>query len=379
MSAPAPTNARPGRIYFDWNATNPPSPRVLAVMAEVGASVWGNASSVHAQGRAARAILDEARELLARGLGASPRDVILTGSATEANNLALQGARGLVTSRLEHPSVVRVAEHLEAQGTTVRWLPVPPSGRLEPDALEGMLSDLPAGFTVAAMAANHETGVVQPIAELAQRTHAHGGYLHVDAAQAFGKWPARDWSGADSLVLAAHKIRGPRGVGALIWRHPAPPTPVLLGGAQERGLRPGTPEPMLVAGFAEAVRELGAIGEAQPRLRRLRDHLEHSVAGLMVPNVEGEPRLPHVASLRAPGWRGDELVAALDLAGVSVSSGSACSAGTAEPPAAVRAMLGPEAAGETIRVSMGADTTDEEVDRLIGLLQCILGAAGDQP
>jgi cysteine desulfurase len=354
-------------IYLDWNATAPPLPAVLDAMREAAQTAWGNPSSVHRTGRDARAVVEQAREAIAALGGVDPRAVILTSGATEANNLALRGARILVTSRLEHPSIVRVAEALERAGGIVRWIPVPAGGALALADVAGACAGLEPGFVVAVMAANHETGVLQPVTEVEAVVHELGGRLHVDAVQAAGKTVAAAWRAGDTMSLAAHKLRGPKGIGALLLRSPGLPQPVLLGGAQERGLRPGTVDAVAAAGFAVAADHAvhggpdryGAIGQ-------LRDRLEQGVAGARV-NGQGL-RLPHVTNLSFEGWLGDELVAALDLEGIRASSGSACSAGTVERSPVIEAMLGRSRAETAVRFSLGETTTLEEIDAVISVL-----------
>jgi cysteine desulfurase len=350
-------------VYLDWNATSPPLPQVVDVMAETARSVWGNPASVHSTGRAARDVVESAREEVARLVGFSARDVIFTSGGTEANNLALRGAPALVTSALEHPSVTRVAEALEAEGRPVRWLPVPSSGRLAPEAVAEALLGLPPGAVVAVAAANHETGVIQPLAEIAVVVQARGGRLHVDAVQAVGKLPVEILDGADSLAIAAHKLRGPKGIGALVHRPERAPKPLLLGGSQERGRRPGTVDPVAAAGFRVAAAWARQSLGARAVIARLRDRLEAALVqrgGLV--NGADAPRLGHVSNLSFPGRAGDELVAALDLLGVAVSSGSACSAGTTEPSKIICAMLGVARARGAVRISLGDASTEREVD-----------------
>lgn len=371
-----PANSR--EIYLDWNATSPPHPEVVAAMHAVAASAWGNPSSVHGAGRRARSLIESARELVAAALGFDARDTLFTSGGTEANNLALSGARALVTSRIEHPSVVRVAEALERGGVPVRWLPVPSDGRLRPEDVGAALAAMPERTTVAVMAANHETGVIQPVLEIANAVHARGGILHVDAVQALGKLKATHWATADSVAIAAHKIRGPKGIGALAWRPGLAPKPVLLGGAQERGLRPGTQDAVAAHGFAVAIRRLETLFAAQLRLEQLRDAFER--AAVTRAQVNGTaPRLGHVCNVSVAGWRGDELVAALDLCGVRVSSGSACSAGSAEPSPVIDAMLGRARALAAVRVSLGEDTTADEAHAAISLFLRTLDGARSNP
>jgi cysteine desulfurase len=360
-------------VYLDWNATTPPLEAVVAVMAETARQAWGNPASVHGSGRRARDVVETAREEVALLVGASPRDVIFTSGGTEANNLALHRAPALVTSWLEHPSVTRVAEALEGEGRPVRWLPIPPSGCLSPDALAEALVGLPEGALVAVAAANHETGVIQPLEALAEVARRAGARLHVDAVQAVGKLPAGILAVADTLSLAAHKIRGPKGIGALVHRPERAPRPLLLGGSQERGRRPGTVDPVAAAGFRVAATWARASLIEREALRQLRDRIE-AVLLLKGAAVNGgeAARLAHITNLSFPGHAGDELVAALDLLGVAVSSGSACSAGTTEPSKIISAMLGVERARGAVRVSLGDATTGPEVEFALGAFERVL-------
>lgn len=364
-------------IYLDWNATTPPHPLVLAAMARAAEESWGNPASIHAVGRKARARVEDARERLAEICAVHPRDVLFTSGGTEANNLALQCAPGLVLSRIEHPSVTKVAERLEERGVPVVWLSVPENGQLEPEAYREALERLPRGSVAALMAANHETGVVQPLEQVALIAHSLGATLHVDAVQALGKLPAESWRFADTVAVAAHKIRGPKGIGALAFRGNRVPRPVLLGGSQERGLRPGTVDPIAAAGFLAAL-EQSAQGPARyAELAALRDDFERAFTGALL-NGAGAARLPHVSNLSFPGCSGDELVAALDLLGVCISSGSACSAGTTEPSAVISAMLGRERARTAVRVSLGEATTAAEMAAAKAAFRRVLVSAADR-
>jgi cysteine desulfurase len=366
--------SRPRSIYLDWNATTPPYPAVLDSMREASEWAWANPASVHTRGRQARAEVESLREELGAALFVSPRDVVLTSGGTEANNLGLRRATALVTSRLEHPSVVRVAEALEAAGREVRWLPIPGDGRLEPDAVRAACAGLPAGAWVAIQAANHETGVLQPLLELSEVVHAAGLRLHVDAVQAFGKVDSAVLRVADAVAVASHKIRGPKGIGALAFRGPAPP-PLLVGGAQERGLRPGTVDAVAAVGFRTALGFARSAPSRWAALGALRDGFEAAFRGCGLTNG-AEPRLPHVSNLSFPGVNGDELVAALDLLGVHVSSGSACAAGTAEPSPVILAMLGRERARSAVRISIGDETSVDLLSEAKALFFQALGAAG---
>lgn len=358
-------------VYLDWNATTPPLESVIDAMTQAARSSWGNPASVHRSGRAARDLVETAREAVARLVDAEARDVVLTSGGTEANNLALHQAPALVTSQLEHPSVTRVAEALEAKGRPVRWVQVPESGRLEPKAVADALSGLPAGALVAVAAANHETGVIQPIAELSELVRQAGAVLHVDAVQAVGKLPASTFAMADTLSIAAHKLRGPKGIGALVHRPGRAPKPLLLGGSQERGRRPGTVDPVAAVGFRVAAEAAIAGLPGRARLGVLRDQLEVHLTSTFgaATNGAGAPRLEHVSNLSFPERAGDELVAALDLLGVAISSGSACSAGTTEPSKVITAMLGTERARCAVRVSMGDATTARDIERALAAFE----------
>ena len=366
-------------IYLDWNATTPPHPAVLAAMARAAEESWGNPASTHRVGRKARARVEDAREKLAEICAVHARDVLFTSGGTEANNLALAAAPGLALSRLEHPSVTRVAEQLEQRGVPVAWVEVPASGRVTPEAYREALQGLPRGSVAALMAANHETGVLQPLEEVALVAHELGATLHVDAVQALGKLPPEGWRFADSLAVAAHKIRGPKGVGALAFRGNKAPKPVLVGGSQERGLRPGTVDPIAAAGFLAALEQAEQGPARYAELSPLRDDFERAFISVAELNGGQVQRLPHVSNLSFPGVSGDELVAALDLLGVCISSGSACSAGTTEPSTVISAMLGRERARGAVRVSLGDATTVSEIQAAKVAFRRVLGLPVDNP
>lgn len=362
----------PTWIYLDWNATSPLAPEVAAAMSAAAERGWANPSSPHGAGRAAMALVEGARAEVARSLAIHTRDLAFTSGGSEANNLALHAVDALALTRLEHPSIVRVAERLQLRGRPVEWLPVLPAGTVDVAALEPALSRLGPSATVALMAVNHETGVIQPLQEVGEIVRACGARLHVDAVQGFGKLAAELWQGADSIAVAAHKLRGPKGIGALAWRG-RPPEPLLVGGGQERGLRPGTQAPVLCEGFAAAVRRRAAYARERGRLSVLRARIESRLRPWARVNGLGE-RLAHVSNLSMSGWRGDEFVAALDLQGVHLSSGSACAAGTAETSPVITAMVGPERAASAVRISMGDATQDCAVDRAIDAMITVLCA-----
>lgn len=382
-------------IYLDWNATAPPHPEVIAAMGAAWEAAWANPASVHGPGRRARAEVERARDAVAALSGApfDARDVVLTSGGTEANNLALchaflerggEGARpaGLVVSAIEHPSVVRVAQALADRGVVVEWVLPEPSGRVAPEAVTEAIER--AGRRaevrlVVLQAVNHETGVLQPVAEVAAIAHARGLRLHVDAVQAVGRLDPRAWAGADLLSIAAHKIRGPKGIGALVTRPGIRLRPVLFGGAQERGLRPGTQDPAAAAGFAIAAERAIEGPVRYLRVAALRDRLEAELTRLgaergVAPSRNGEAeRASHVINLSWSGVRGDELCAALDLEGVAVSSGSACSAGTAEPSPVLRAMVGEARASSAVRISLGEETTEAQITEALARFARVLG------
>ena len=360
-------------VYLDWNATTPPLEEVLAAMLDAGRRAWGNPASVHGAGRGARTFVEDARGAVAELASADARDVVLTSGGTEANNLALRSALArtgrIVTSRLEHASVTRVAESV---GERARWLALRDDGTVDLADLARALAEEPTAC-VALQAVNHETGVVQPIADVIAIVHtkAPGTWIHVDAIQAWGRVQDATF-GATSRSLAAHKLRGPKGIGALVLSQGAKIVPVLLGGAQERGLRPGTVDPVACAGLAVAARHAmgGPARHAAVAVRR--DRLEGALVGKgAVVNGRGL-RAPHVSNLAFAGWSGPELVAALDLEGVFVSSGSACSAGTLEPSTVLAALYGMERAASSVRLSLGEETTDVDVARALEAFEVVL-------
>lgn len=375
------------RVYLDWNATTPPLPEVLDAMRDAALRTWANPSSIHSDGRAARAVVEDARAAVAVLAAADPRDVLLTSGGTEANNIALRsafdgGRNVLLTSRLEHPSVARVAEALAAEGKAhVRWLRVTRSGVVDLEDLEAALNEYRGRVAlVTVQALNHETGIAQPVREVVSLAHRDGARVHVDAVQAWGKIPTDVFVGADTMSLAAHKFRGPKGIGALVARPGLRLSPVVLGGAQEKGLRPGTVDPALAAGLGVAARRAEGTNVQYAYLSTKRDVLESGLLALREgsgPVVVGAPglRASHVSTLAWPGWIGAELVAAVDLEGLSVSSGAACSAGTVEPSPVVAAMMGDRLAASTVRASLGLETTDEDIARAIAIFARVIGRA----
>jgi cysteine desulfurase len=364
------------RAYLDWNATAPLRPQARAA-ALAALDQGGNPSSIHAEGRAARHMLETAREQVAALVGADAGDVIFTSGATEANALALspswsRGGREapferLLVSAVEHASV---AEGGRFGRDRIAVIPVDGQGVVDRDALRRMVAGTPA--LVSVMLANNETGVIQPVSEVAAIVHEAGGLMHVDAVQAPGRI-AIDFNelGADLLTLSAHKIGGPKGAGALIRRTGLHlPDPLIRGGGQERGARGGTENVAGIAGFGAAAAEISAqLDQERAHLKRLQDRLE---AGLRAatPDViifgDQAERLPNTTCFTHPGLRAETAVIGFDLAGVAVSSGAACSSGKVQP-SRVLAAMGVELslAQGAIRVSSGYSTKEAELEILL--------------
>lgn len=352
--------------YLDYNATAPVrSEAAEAVAAALAAG--GNASSVHGPGRAARRRLEDARDAVAALVGAVPSEVVFTSGGTEANALALRGtgAARLLVSAVEHDSVLRNAP----EAAIVR---VDGNGVVDLAALERLLRESPSGALVSVMLANNETGVIQPIAEIAHLARAHDALVHCDAVQAAGKIAVDIAAlGVDMVSLSAHKLGGPQGVGALILRERVALRPLFGGGGQESGRRAGTENLPGIAGFgaaaATALLELQA--GASARVAALRDRLESAVrraAPQAVIHGAGAARLPNTSCIGLPGVAAETQVMALDLAGVAVSSGAACSSGKVRTSHVLGAMgVAAAEAGSAIRVSLGWQSTEGDVDRFL--------------
>ncbi len=367
------------RVYLDHNATTPLDPEVLEAMLPPLREGWGNPSSIHTLGSSARSQVEAARRQVAAVLNCTARRVVFTGSGTEADNLAIQGAaaarrergRHLVTTAVEHPAVLATFRAFEEHGFEVTLLPVDGTGRVDPRALEAAIR--PETTLVSVMAANNEVGTVQPIAELARIARARGALFHTDAVQALGRLPLDvEELGVDLLSVSSHKIHGPKGVGALYVRSGLALEPLMHGGGQERGLRPGTENVAGIVGFGKAC-ELAQRrlhhGETE-RLGALRERL---AAGLrrLVPDAKengcAEHRLANTLNVTLPGIRGESLVLLLDRRGVCFSSGSACKSGNPEPSYALLAMgLSAEQAHCAVRFSLGAATTADDIDYVLG-------------
>lgn len=364
----------PLQVYLDFNATAPARPEAVDVVAAVLAE-GGNASSVHAMGRAARARVEKARRQVAALVGVSADAVVFTGSGTEANNQALRccGRERVIVSAIEHESV------LMARPGPVT-VPVTGDGVVDLDALEELLAADDTPVVLSLMMANNETGVIQPVADAARLAHRFGALVHCDAVQAGGKIPVDMAAlGADFLTLSAHKMAGPQGVGALIVRDRETVARFVHGGGQERGLRAGTENVAGIAGFGVAA-ALALDGlDRFAGLARLRDDLERRVKAA-APGVavfgEAMARLPNTAKFATPGVSSETQVMGLDLAGVAISAGSACSAGKVEPPYVLRAMGVPEALSLcAVRVSLGWSTGPRDIDAFFDAWQALYARA----
>ncbi|MEY4636217.1 MAG: Cysteine desulfurase [Acidobacteriota bacterium] len=369
------------RIYLDHNATTPLDPLVAERMVEALREVWGNASSVHHFGQQAKAALDEARGAVAGLLGADASEIVFTCGGTESDNIAIRGAaealeasgrRHLITSAIEHEAVLSTMTALARRGARVTILPADASGILAPDRLREALTDDTA--LVSVMHANNEIGTVQPIAELAAIAHERGALFHTDAVQSAGKLPLDVRGlGVDLLSIAGHKFYGPKGTGALWLRRGVRLIPPMTGGRQERNRRAGTENvPALVGlGVAADVANRKLAREAG-RLGALRDRLEAGILAA-VPGSErngaAAPRVPNTTNLSIDGVESESLLIGLDLAGIAVSSGSACSSGTLEPSHVLKAMgLSHGRTLGSIRFSLGTSNTDADIDHVIAVL-----------
>ena len=363
------------RVYLDWNATTPLRPEARAAMA-AAFDLAGNPSSVHAEGRQARRVVEDARTAVAAAVGADPRNVVFTSGGTEANVQALtpgvrvgssQAVEKLIVSGIEHTSVLAggrfAAERIAQLGVTR-------SGVVDLNHLRTLLAN-EAPALVSVMLANNETGALQPVAASADIIHAAGGVLHVDAVQAFGKIPFDiNELKADLVTISAHKIGGPKGVSALIAADGVSGLRALLhGGGQEQGRRAGTENVMGIAGFGAAAAAASAFRQSETdRIEKPRDRLETGLrqTGGVIVFSENVPRLPNTTLFAVPGLKAETAIIGFDLEGVAVSSGSACSSGKVQPSHVLTAMgYGPDVARSAVRLSLGWSTTDADIDRCL--------------
>jgi len=369
------------RVYFDYNATTPLAPEVIDAVARATRDTFGNASSVHHFGQQAKAALDDARSELATLIHGDPSEIVFTSSGTEADNMAIRGAaeaieptgrRHLIASAIEHEAVLNTLKALARRGWRTTLLPVDDSGIVAPDRLREALADDTA--LVSIMHANNEIGTIQPIAELAELAHARGALLHTDAVQSVGKIGVDVRAlGADLLSLSAHKFNGPKGAGALWIKRGTRMLPIVTGGKHERNRRAGTENVPAIAGLGVAARLGGGkLGAEASRVAALRDRLEEGilrgVPGTAVNGARGS-RVPNTSNISFDRVEAESLLIALDLEGIAVSTGSACSSGTLEPSHVLRAMgLPTHRTQNSLRFSLGLFSTEAEVDRVVEVL-----------
>jgi cysteine desulfurase len=379
------------QIYIDYNATTPLKPEVRAAMIE-DFDIYGNASSMHASGRLAHARVERARAAVGKLLGAPPEDIIFTSGGSESNNTVFQtmrriasgpdgrplagGRNEIITTAIEHPCVLNSAEYLKSLGFKVTFLPVDEYGKLRMDALKKALSE--KTLFVSVMMANNEIGTVQDIKEIAKLVKGAGAYLHTDAVQAVGKIPVNvEDLGVDYLTMSAHKIYGPKGIGALYFRHGVPLYPLIHGGHQEDGFRAGTYNNIGILGFGKAaeiaVNEVERYGRELSVLRvRLRDGLSARIPNI---KINGHPTdvLPNTLNVSFPGAEGEAILLSMDLMGIEASTGSACASGSLEPSHVIMALgVGPELAHGSIRFSLGWGISAEDIDYIVETLPPII-------
>jgi len=362
------------RIYLDNNATTPIHPDVMRVLEESLRDVFGNASSIHKEGQRARQVIEDGRESVAALIGATARDVVFTSGGTESNNAGIFGAipRGgrhhIVTTKIEHPSVAEAVTELEQRGHRVTRVPPSRSGEVSASAVIDAIE--PDTRLVTVMLANNETGVIQPVAEIGLACRERGVHFHCDAVQGAAKIKVDvNELACDTLSMSAHKMYAPKGIGALYVRRGLTLSPHMFGGAQERRRRAGTENVPLAAAFGAAAKL------ASPGSSTLRDRFESTLTSAfdVVINGASAPRVPNTSSATFRNVDAEGLVIALDLNGVALSTGSACSSGRVEPSGVLLAMgLSPDEAKSTVRFSMSRFTTSEEIDRVLALLRDVV-------
>jgi len=370
-------------IYLDYNATTPLCDTAWRAMQPYFERHFGNPSSVHRSGRETRAAIDDARDRLAALLGAKPHEIIFTSGGTESNNLAILGlvrnrapnGKHLISNRAEHHAVLHALEHLEKrENFEITWLQVSADGLVDPDELERALR--PDTTLVSVMAANNETGVIQPMAEIAARCQKHGVVLHSDMVQSFGKLPT-DLAGIDAASFAAHKFYGPKGAGFLYLRSGLPIDRIQFGGAHEGERRPGTENAPAIVGMAAAAEEvLRDLPNEQEREARLRDELWSGIKRVVPDgqqNAAAARRLANTLNVSFQGVSSETMLMALDLAGIGASSGSACMVGSVMASHVLLAMgLSSERAASAIRFSLGKETTAAEIQETVAAIDRIL-------
>jgi cysteine desulfurase len=371
-------------IYLDHNATTPVRPEVLEAMLPYYRERFGNPSSIHWAGRQVKGAVEEAREQVARLVNCLPVEVVFTSCGSEADNMAIKGVASasrqkgnhIITTRVEHPAVLQTCQHLEREGCEVTWLEVDRFGLPDLAALEAAVCE--RTILISAMLANNETGTVLPVEQIGEIAVRHKIPFHCDAVQALGKIPVDCRAiQAGLLALSGHKIGAPKGVGALVVRTGTRLHPLLHGGAQERNRRAGTENVPGIVAFGKACALAAAeLAATAGRMAALRDRLEEGILRLIpgvTVNGHREHRLPNTSNLSFSGAKADSLLLSLDLEGIAASSGSACSSGTLKASPVLAAMgVAPEDAAASVRFSLGAETTEGDLDRVLALLPGIV-------
>src|SRR5215813_6461908 len=369
------------RIYFDYNATSPLSPEAADAVAVATRDLFGNASSVHHFGQQAKAAIDEARSAIATLIHGDPSEIVFTSGGTESDNFAIRGAaealeptgrRHLVAAAIEHEAVLNTLKALARRGWSTTLVPTDQSGIVSPDRIREAISRETA--VVSVMHANNEIGTIQPIAAIAAIAHEQGAIMHTDAVQSTAKIPVDvRVLGVDLLSISAHKFNGPKGVGVLWIKRGTRMLPILTGGKHERNRRAGTENVPAIVGLGVAARLAAAKLESEAtRVAALRDRLEQGIlASVPGTAVNGDPhhRVPNTTNISFDRVEAESLLIALDLEGIAVSTGSACSSGTLEPSHVLRAMgFPPHRTQNSLRFSLGLFSTEEDVDRVIDVL-----------
>ena len=375
-------------VYLDHAATTPVREEVFEAMKPFYGPRFGNPSSTHRWGREARAALDEARERVGRCLGARPDEICFTSGGTESDNLAILGAwralkakgrKAVLTTPIEHKAILGAVHQAAREGAEERFLRMTPDGVVDKKSFDALMDEAVA--VCSAMWVNNEIGTIQPVPEMASRAKERGAFFHSDAVQAFGKVPIDAQKHQfDFLTISGHKIGAPKGIGALFIRRGTSIEPLMHGGTQDRGRRPGTENVAAAVGLARAAELTLAECEANcSRLRSLRDRLE---AGILerVPDAvvhgRGTERAPHILNLSVPGTDSESLLMALDLRGIACSGGSACQSGSIDPSHVLSAIgVRPDLANAAIRMSLGSLTTDHSVDRVLDVFPTLIAKA----
>ncbi len=371
------------RIYLDNSATTRVDDQVVEAMLSCFRESFGNASSVHLFGQEARAIVEEARRSIAELLGADTREIVFTSGGTESDNSALWGifrsgyrpGNHIITTKIEHPAILATCKAMESAGAEITYVPVDSSGCVDPAAIESSIRD--TTLLISVMHANNETGVIQPIEDISKIAHQRGLVLHSDAVQSAGKIPIDVTAlGADLLSLSGHKFHGPKGIGVLYIRKGTKLAPFMTGGSHERKRRAGTENVPGIAGIGIAARlARERIPEMDTRVAALREHLETQITA-RIPGVRINGRgrrLPNISNLSFERLEGEAAVIALDLEGIAISTGSACSSGSLDPSHVLMAMgLRPEVVQGSLRFSLCFHNTDQEIDRTVQILETVV-------